>query len=294
MVSDDDPTAEQVTVSRAGPTITTDASPTSITLTPDTLTAPPTLTDTADLEGGFNPTGSIVFTLTGPGGFSFTQTDTVNGNGPYTASTTLPTAGTVAGTYTWTVHYTGDANNNAANDQGGPAEQTVVNPASPAITTTAGPDVVVSSGVPLTDSATLTGGFNPGGTITFTLEGPGGGVVYTNVVTVSGNGTYDNSVGTNPGGFLPTVPGTYEWLATYSGDDNNHPIASFLGDEPVRVIRPEDVNIDFFTLAGPTVTVGSGEPLTDTAVLTAEFAPPGRHDHLRAVRAEHHHEPRVH
>src|SRR5262249_61363207 len=80
-------------------------------------------TDSAVLFFGYFPTGSIEFTLTGPGGFSYTQTDTVNGNGTYTASALLPTTGIVAGVYTWTAHYSGDANNNAANDQGGPAEQ---------------------------------------------------------------------------------------------------------------------------------------------------------------------------
>src|SRR5262249_59767502 len=101
--------------------------------------APTFLTDTATLSGGFNPTGSIVFTLTGPGGFMYTQTDTVSGNGTYTARTTLPTTGTVAGTYTWTARYGGDANNNGANDQGGIAEQTLVRPASPTLVTTASP-----------------------------------------------------------------------------------------------------------------------------------------------------------
>ena len=65
------------------------------------------------LSGGYYETGNIVFTLTGPGGFSYTQTDTLTGNGTYTASNTLPTTGTVAGTYTWSVSYVGDGNNNA-------------------------------------------------------------------------------------------------------------------------------------------------------------------------------------
>jgi len=60
-------------------------------------------------------------TLTGPGGFLFTQTDAVSsGNGTYTAAITLPTAGTVVGTYSWTAHYSGDGNNIPANDQGTP------------------------------------------------------------------------------------------------------------------------------------------------------------------------------
>src|SRR5262249_47440684 len=133
---------ERVTVSAASPTLVTTASP-DVTLPagpPGTVT----LSDAADLEGGFNPTGSLVFTLTGPGGFSFTDTDVVSGNGTYAASTTLPATGLVAGTYSWSVTYGGDANDSGASDQGGAAEQTVVGPASPVLTTTPSPDVLTS------------------------------------------------------------------------------------------------------------------------------------------------------
>src|SRR5262249_61533698 len=82
------------------------------------------------------------------------------------------------------------------------------NPAEPTITTSAGPTVVVGTGMPLTDSATLSGGFNPTGTITFTLTGPGNAVVYTNVVTVNGNGTYTTRMGSNPGDRQTTAEGT--------------------------------------------------------------------------------------
>ena len=65
---------------------------------------------------------------------------------------------------------------------------------------------------PLTDSATLTGGSNPTGTITFYLLAPGStsstalsSAVYTDVVTVTGNGTYTTSQGHNPGGYVPTT-----------------------------------------------------------------------------------------
>src|SRR5262249_53800806 len=46
------------------------------------------LSDSATLTGGSNPTGNIVFTLTGPGGFSYSQTDPVTGDGTYAAATT--------------------------------------------------------------------------------------------------------------------------------------------------------------------------------------------------------------
>ena len=75
--------------------LTTTASP------PITLgTTAPTITDTATLAGAYFPTGSITFTLTlnGTAVAGATQTDTVTHNGQYSASYTLPTTGTVAGT----------------------------------------------------------------------------------------------------------------------------------------------------------------------------------------------------
>ena len=47
-----------------------------------------------------------------------TETVTVNGNGTYTTPTgfTLPTTGTVTGTYQWDASYSGDTNNNTASD----------------------------------------------------------------------------------------------------------------------------------------------------------------------------------
>ncbi len=187
-----------------------------------------TLTDTATLEGGFNPTGTITFTLFHNGGTTpvDTETVTVNGNGTYTTPTgfALPTSGTVTGTYQWDATYSGDANNNAASDTGSAAEQVTVNTASPTLGTIPDPTTVTlgANAVTLTDTATLEGGFNPTGTITFTLFHNGGTTpVDTETVTVSGNGTY-----TTPTGFpLPssgTVTGTYQWDASYSGDGNNN------------------------------------------------------------------------
>jgi len=41
---------------------------------------------------------------------------------------------------------------------------------------------------------------------------------------VNDNGTYDSA------SFTPTQPGTYRWVATYSGDTNNNPITTTCGD----------------------------------------------------------------
>ena len=265
---------EQTLVSAASPKIVTTASP-NVTLP----TGPPgtvTLSDSAVLSGGYFPGGSIVFTLTGPGGFSFTQTDAVNGNGAYTASTTLPTTGTVAGTYTWTAHYVGDANNNAASDQGGPTERTEVSPASPTIVTTASPNVTLPTGPPgtvtLTDSAVLAGGYFPGGSIVFTLTGPDS-FLFTQTDSVSGNSTYTASATLPTTG---TVAGTYTWTVTYGGDANNRTVTETgsASNGEQTVVSPANPTI--VTTASPAIRLGTrAATLTDTAVLSAGYFPTG-------------------
>ena len=136
----------------------------------------------------------------------------------------------------------------------------------------------------MTDSATLSGGFQETGTITFDLYAPGGVVpVDTEIVTVSGNGTY-----TTPTGYtLPTtgtVTGTYQWVATYSGDGNNNGVASASGDEPV-VVAPANLLIS--TTLDPSDVTLSDAPLPPIDGLGDAHGelPRDRDDHLRSVWA---------
>jgi uncharacterized repeat protein (TIGR01451 family) len=241
------------------------------------------VTDRALLSNGDNPTGTITFYLFAPGvtplpDFSnnvYTDVVTVTGNGLYDNATMGNNPGgyapTAVGTYQWIAVYSGDTNNESVTAAFG-TEPDTVSHAGPAIDTTAGPTVVVGSGVPLTDTAALSGGFSPTGTITFALTDPGGTVVYTNVVPVNGNGEYTTAMGNNPGGFVPTAAGGYQWVATYSGDPSNEPVAAEFGNEP-QVVGP--VSPGIVTTPGPTVVVGSGVPLTDTALLSGGFSPTG-------------------
>ena len=264
---------EPVAVEPASPTISTTANPEDVALDGS---GSPTLKDSATLSGGYNETGTITFTLYSPSNSVIdTETATVSGDGTYSTPTgyTLPTTGMVTGTYQWVASYSGDANNTPVSSSKGD-EPVAVEPASPTISTTANPEDVAldGSGSPtLKDSATLSGGYNESGTITFTLYAPGGSVVDTETETVSGNGTY-----TTPTGYtLPTtgtVTGTYQWVASYSGDALNDPTSSFFGDEPM-VVDPASPTIT--TTAGPAVVVGSGAKLTDSATLAGGFKPTG-------------------
>jgi uncharacterized repeat protein (TIGR01451 family) len=90
------------TPQKASPTLGTTPNPTTITLG---ATTPPILKDAATLSGGFQPTGTITFTLFYNSGSTPVDTEmvTVTGDGTYMTPTgfTLPASGTVSGTYQW-------------------------------------------------------------------------------------------------------------------------------------------------------------------------------------------------
>ena len=228
------------------------------------------------LSGGYHETGTITFTLTAPNGTTVdTETVAVNGNGTYTTPTGYTLSGTGAtGTYQWNASFTDtDGNNLNASDNGDTAEQVTVSGASsPARRSPRRPggSVTIGCGTNLTDSATLSGGNNPGGTITFYLFAPGvtpngtdSNNVYSDTVTVSGDGTYTTSMGNNPGGYAPTAPGTYEWVAVYSGDQQQR-----RGHEPLRQ-RARDGDAVSPVGAGQFATIGFWHNQNGQAVINS-------------------------
>jgi hypothetical protein len=107
----------------------------------------------------------------------------------------------------------------------------------PTLVTTAGGPVSLAAGDPLFDTATLSGGNSPTGSITFYLFAPGvtpsaddSNNVFSEIVPVNGNGGYGTS------GYPPTETGAYQWVAVYSGDVGNAPVASTFGHDPEFVI----------------------------------------------------------
>ena len=133
-----------------------------------------------------------------------------------------------AGTYQWDASYSGDTNNNVATDNNDSSEQVVVGQATPALATTPNTTTgTCGTSEFLKDTGSLTGGYDPTGTITFALIAPNGTTVDTETVSVSGDGNYTTPKGYN----LPTnaAAGTYQWNATYSGDTDNH---STTDDDP--------------------------------------------------------------
>jgi hypothetical protein len=100
--------------------------------------------------------------------------------------------------------------------------------AQPTIRTTPNPGAA-TVGARLKDTATLSGGQSPTGTITFTLYDPKQAVAdVETVLATAGNGSYSISTG-----HIAGAAGTWHWKAVYAGDPNNMPAVS--ADAPVSV-----------------------------------------------------------
>lgn len=129
-----------------------------------------------------------------------------------------------------------------------------------------------SANAVLSGSFPTTGG---NGSITFTLYGPyaatatpdckSGKLVYTSP-SVPTNG--DNTYNSPPSAYPITAPGTYEWVASYSGDTYNTATASSCGDAAVTVAMASPTVAT--TPSSPTV-VTVGAKINDAATLAGGY-----------------------
>jgi uncharacterized repeat protein (TIGR01451 family) len=155
--------------------------------------------------------------------------------------------------YTNTATVMSSADPNSENDSYDASTAVVL--AAPTLTTQASPGVLLGGSI--SDTATLSGGFQATGTITFFAYGPddascGTVPVFTSGVNVTGDGQY------NSGTFVPTAPGTYRFVASYSGDGNNKGATTPCNDPNESVV-----------VTGPTPTPTATATATATATPTA-------------------------
>jgi hypothetical protein len=260
--------SETLVVGRAGPTITTQASPT-------TGTAGVAITPAKDMATfvgttSVAPTGSVSFTLfsnstcaTAVAGMSGSGTISTSTGGVSTASFSVATwTPTAAGTYHWVASYAGDADNTGFTTGCSDGnEQIVVGRAAPTLTTQASP-TTGTAGVgitPVKDTATFAGTTSvaPTGSVSFTLYS--NSTCATAVTGVSGTGSITTTTGVSTASFsvnwTPPAAGTYHWIASYVGDANNTRFTTICGAGNEQVVVGK---------AAPTITT-QASPTTGTA-----------------------------
>jgi hypothetical protein len=245
------------------------ADPTISAVPDSSVTLGETVADTATLAGGKSPTGTITFQLFGPNDATcagspvyFSQLKSVEGDGNYSSGSFTPSE---AGAYHWVVSYSGDAENGAAATACGESGQTSnVAKLAPTLTTEAGAGATV--GQPITASATLDGGYEAAGEITFFAYGPddadcSGTPAFSGGRTVDGDGEYDSPE------FTPSQAGDYHWTAAYGGDANNEAVESPCG----AAAQTTTVAKATPALTAAAADGTAGQALTDTATLASGY-----------------------
>jgi hypothetical protein len=142
----------------------------------------------------------------------------------------------------------------------------------PVLTFTTQASAGVNSGGSVSDTAMLSGGNAPTGTITFSLYGPddsscNGTPVVSSTVPVTGATSYSS------GSFTVTTPGTYRWVARYSGDANNSAVTTACDDASETVVvnpAPTPTPIPS-TTPTPTPTPVGTPPLTTLANISTRL-----------------------
>lgn len=248
------------------------------TLTPHSPTVGPVGTELrvgAYFSGAVNPTGTLTFNLYHPGDTTcsgyLAQSSNVWGltNDRSYYADAFPRY--EIGEYRWVVHYSGDALNEAVSTEcNAPNSVSEITKPVPALTANGATSGTIGSSV--SAGATLAGGLDPTGSITFDLFGPddatcSGDPAYTSgPVAVNGDGAYPSP------GFTPVPAGTYRWIATYSGDSNLGSVSTSCGAAgTVSTIGRMLPSLAVGSAAGGTV----GDAASIEATLAAGYNPTG-------------------
>ncbi|MDD5075258.1 MAG: Ig-like domain-containing protein, partial [Candidatus Peribacteraceae bacterium] len=214
---------------------------------PNSSTVGDPVTITATVSGGFSPSGDVEFLS----GSTVLGTGTLSGG-----SASLIHTFTTAGDYALTAHYVGDGNNYGSTSASAPIQ--VVDKASPTTNTVLSAPNSSIVGDPVTLTGSVTGGYNPTGSIEFF-----DGITSLGSATLSGGKTSIS--------FTFTTVGTHSLTATYSGDANNNTSTSATADLQVVDKASPTTNT---VLSAPNSSI-VGDPVTLTGSVTGGYNPTG-------------------
>lgn len=219
--------AQQASAAKAVPTITSHATSAPIgSLIGDEVTI------TGDV------TGSMGLRAYGPddpecsGEPVFTHSFDVEGGGSYSTQF-RPVQ---AGTYRWVADYSGDANYQSVTSPcNAPNETSTVQKSKPTVLNIPSGDV--RQGGTVSAYTIVSGGYEPGGTITFSLFGPDDATCTAKPAFTADVPLTENGTAASPS-FKPASTGDYTWLADYSGDGNNDAVRTGCADGQKISVAP--------------------------------------------------------
>ena len=186
------------------------------------------------------------------------------GAGGNSADVDATIGGGGAGSSFWV---TGATNTSMSEDSTGTPSVTITYTLAPLTISTQTQPASATVGSSVADQATVSGGDNPTGTVTFNLyHNPNG----TGAPLFTDTEPLVNGVASSAG-YTATATGTDYWVAIYNGDSNNNAVTSSTAAEPVTITRATpSIN----TSQQPSsATVGS--PIADQATISSGFNPTG-------------------
>ncbi len=228
-----------------------------VSCTPSSLNVGSAITCTATVSGIYSShTGTVTFTrASGKGRVTFPSKTCTLSSG----SCSETAAVTTAGSFTIRATYSGDSNNLKS-------WGTAVSKASPTITPFLS-STAVAVGRSVTDSLTLSGGYQAGGNVAYE---------YFSGNTCAGTANPVGSPVTVTSGVVPesasqffVTPGSYSWNAVYSGDSNNNGATS-----QCQSLAVNSAGVSISTVLSAS-TVFSGSSLTDSATLSGATSTAG-------------------
>src|SRR2546422_357516 len=212
--------------------------------------------------GGFSTGGTATYSVYAGASCTGTLvlTQTVNVN---SANGAIPNSRNVqfnaTGTFQWQAVYNGDASNSVAASVCG-NETLTVGKAAPAVAEPVSATTIIV-GNSANANATVSGGFSPTGTVTFSVftgsSCSGTPLTGRTIALVSGTA--------GPFSAIFNSTGTFSWQAAYNGDANNNPNTSSCKSLTVGKATP----VITTTLSSTSPTVGSS--VSDSAIMTNSF-----------------------